>query len=75
MAPTSNFTFLETEYPQLAQLCMLAERSVFTDPTNTLLKLRLTAGQVARLMMDYEGLPQQDRRVWAEASTTLAGGH
>lgn len=38
---TSNFRFLNDEYPNLARLGALAERNVFDDPSTSLTKLRI----------------------------------
>lgn len=52
---TSNFSFLATEYPNLARLAMLAERNVFDDPSNALTKLRILSEKIALNIGEFEG--------------------
>lgn len=64
---TSNFSFLATQYPNLARLGLLAECNVFNDPSNTLTKLRIVAEKIALNIgqfegyTDFENLKQFDR--------------
>lgn len=45
----SNFKFLESNWPMLADLCKLAEKNIYQDSNTTLIKL----GMFAELMVDY----------------------
>lgn len=51
---TSNFEFLKEEYPSIASLAILAEKSLYSDPSNTLAKLRILAEKVTLFLMEYE---------------------
>ena len=57
---TSNFSFLATEYPNLARLGMLAERNVFDDPSNVLTKLRIFSEKIALNIGVFEGFTDFD---------------
>lgn len=48
----SNFSFLEDAYP----LGFLAERSVFTDASNTLVKLRVMSEKITDLLIQYDDI-------------------
>lgn len=52
----SNFAYISTEYPELANIGQLAERNVFIDPSTSLAKLRLLTEKMVRIIMDYEGI-------------------
>lgn len=52
----SNFTFLESTYPKLFLLAELAERSIWTDPANTLTKLRILSEKICLYLLEYEGI-------------------
>lgn len=51
----SNFEFLKSEYPSIASLGELAERSLYKDPSNTLSKLRIISERITLLLLQYEG--------------------
>lgn len=57
----SNFTHIETEYPQLAHIGQLAERNVYIDPNTTLSKLRLLLELLSKLIAQYEHIEGCDR--------------
>ena len=52
----SNFNFLAEEYPSIAKLGLLAEQSLYKDPSNTLSKLRIILEKVTQFIIKYEGL-------------------
>lgn len=52
---TSNFTFLEKEYPALFRLGILAEKNIYEDPSTTLTKLRIFSELIALMLGDFEG--------------------
>jgi type I restriction enzyme R subunit len=58
---TSNFSRIETEYPQLAHIGQLAERNVFIDPSTTLSKLRLLLELMSKLIAKYECIDDAER--------------
>ena len=64
---TSNFTFLEKEYPLLYRLGKLAEKNTFEDPSTTLTKLRILSEKITLMLGEFEGfhdfasLKQYDR--------------
>ena len=55
-----NFSFLVTEYPQLAHLGRLAEYNMYIDPSNALIKLRIFTEKVVAYIIDYEGVEHTD---------------
>jgi type I restriction enzyme R subunit len=57
----SNFRFLTAEYPNLARLGMLAEKNVFDDPSNSLIKLRIFSEKIALNIGDFEGMIEFDK--------------
>ena len=57
----SNFSHIETEYPQLAHIGQLAERNVFIDPSTTLSKLRLMLELMSKLIAKFECLDDAER--------------
>lgn len=62
---TTNFSFLETDYPELAKLAQLAERNCYDDPSTTLSKLRILTEKLAKLLISVEYLeePYDNRQV------------
>lgn len=52
---TSNFTFLEKEYPALFRLGILAEKNIYEDPSTTLTKLRIFSEQITLMLGEFEG--------------------
>lgn len=50
----SNFEFLKDEYPSIASLGVLAEKSLYDDPSNTLSKLRIIGEKLTLFMLEYE---------------------
>lgn len=57
----SNFEFLKNEYPSLASLGELAERSLYMDPSNTLSKLRIICEKITLYLLEYEGFSDYER--------------
>ena len=53
---TSNFIFLEKEYPSLYRLVLLAEKNVYEDPSTTLTKLRIFSEKITLMLADFEGV-------------------
>ena len=49
----SNFSFLEDAYPFISSL---DERSVFTDASNTLVKLRMMSEKITDLLIQYHDI-------------------
>ncbi len=58
---TTNFSHIETEYPQLAHIGQLAERNVFIDPSTTLSKLRLLMELMSKLIAKFECIDDAER--------------
>ena len=52
---TSNFIFLEKEYPALFRLGILAEKNIYEDPSTTLTKLRIFSEQITLMLGEFEG--------------------
>jgi type I restriction enzyme R subunit len=52
----SNFKFLSTEYPILANLGILAERYIHDDPNTTLFKLRLFGEKMVEMIFEIHQL-------------------
>ena len=53
----SNFKFLETEFPVLANFGNLAERYCYTDPNSCLMKLGMIGETIVNLMFTYDKIP------------------
>lgn len=53
----SNFKFLETEFPVLANFGKLAERYCYTDPNSCLMKLGMIGETIVNLMFTYDKIP------------------
>lgn len=58
----SNFEFLKQEYPSIATLGVLAERSLYSDPSNTLLKLRIISEKITLYILEYEGIDSSEAK-------------
>jgi type I restriction enzyme R subunit len=58
----SNFEFLKSEYPTIASLGELAEASLYTDPSNTLAKLRIISERITLFLLQYEGCSDYDSK-------------
>lgn len=54
---TSNFKFLETEFPVLANFGDLAEQYCYTDPNSCLMKLGMIGETIVNLMFTYDRIP------------------
>lgn len=54
---TSNFKFLESEFPVLANFGKLAEQYCYTDPNSCLMKLGMIGETIVNLMFTYDKLP------------------
>lgn len=54
---TSNFRFLETEFPVLANFGYLAEQYCYTDPNSCLMKLGMIGETIVNLMFTYDKIP------------------
>lgn len=53
----SNFKFLETEFPVLANFGNLAEQYCYTDPNSCLMKLGMIGETIVNLMFTYDKIP------------------
>ncbi|MDO5423290.1 MAG: type I restriction-modification system endonuclease [Eubacteriales bacterium] len=53
----SNFKFLETEFPVLANFGNLAEQYCYTDPNSCLIKLGMIGETIVNLMFTYDRIP------------------
>ena len=53
----SNFKFLETEFPSLAEFGNLAEQYCYTDPNSCLMKLGMIGETIVKLMFRYDKIP------------------
>lgn len=53
----SNFKFLETEFPVLANFGNLAEQYCYTDPNACLMKLGMIGETIVNLMFTYDKIP------------------
>lgn len=53
----SNFKFLETEFPVLANFGNLAEKYCYTDPNSCLMKLGMIGETIVNLMFTYDKIP------------------
>ena len=53
----SNFKFLETEFPVLANFGDLAEQYCYTDPNSCLMKLGMIGETIVNLMFTYDKIP------------------
>jgi len=58
----SNFTFLQTTYPDLFTLGELAEKLISIDPNSSLTKSRLFAEKLTALIWSFEELDATDVR-------------
>lgn len=56
----SNFTFLQTTYPDLFTLGELAEKLISIDPNSSLTKSRLFAEKLTALIWSFEELDATD---------------
>lgn len=54
---TSNFEFLEKEFPILANFGNLAEQYCYTDPNSCLMKLGMIGETIVNLMFTYDRIP------------------
>lgn len=52
----SNFSFLKTDYPYLAELGETAERLVHQDPAAAITKIRILSEKITELVLKIEGL-------------------
>ncbi|WP_347489811.1 type I restriction-modification system endonuclease [Desulfoscipio sp. XC116] len=57
MSP-SNFTFLASRWPTLAQLGELAEKNLHADPNTSLIKLRMFGEILSKIILSYENLEE-----------------
>lgn len=53
----SNFKFLETEFPVLANFGNLAEQYCYTDPNSCLMKLGMIGETIVNLIFTYDKMP------------------
>ena len=53
----SNFKFLESEFPVLANFGGLAEQYCYTDPNSCLMKLGMIGETIVNLMFTYDKIP------------------
>ena len=59
---TSNFNFLKDEYPSISSLGLLAEKSLYSDPSNTLAKLRIIGEKITLFMLEYENFSDYEQK-------------
>jgi Type I site-specific restriction-modification system, R (restriction) subunit and related helicases len=52
----SNFTFLESNFPVLAQIGNTAEEYLYSDPNSCLIKLGLLGETIVNLMMQFDSI-------------------
>lgn len=53
----SNFSFLDRDFPVLAQLGKTAEAYLYSDPNSCLMKLGMVGETIANLMFTYDKIP------------------
>ena len=53
----SNFKFLESEFPVIANFGGLAEQYCYTDPNSCLMKLGMIGETIVNLMFTYDRIP------------------
>ncbi len=53
----SNFKFLESDFPVLANFGGLAEQYCYTDPNSCLMKLGMIGETIVNLMFTYDKIP------------------
>lgn len=54
---TSNFNFLEQDFPVLSQLGKTAENYLYSDPNSCLMKLGMVGETITNLMFTYDRIP------------------
>lgn len=54
---TSNFEFLEKEFPVLANFGGLAEKYCYSDPNSCLMKVGMIGETIVNLMFTYDKIP------------------
>ena len=62
MLSDSNFEFLKDEYPSIASLGLLAEKSLYDDPNNTIAKLRIIGEKLTFFMLEYEDFSDYEHK-------------
>lgn len=60
MYATSNFDFLDSAYPKLASIGILAERNTYRDPSTSLVKLRLLSERITEFILNFEQIKEFD---------------
>lgn len=58
----SNFEFLKDDYPSIASLGILAEKSLYDDPNNTIAKLRIIGEKLTLFMLEYEDFSNYEHK-------------
>lgn len=58
MQTISNFDFLNSEYPNLAKIGLLAERNTYRDPSTSLVKLRLLSERITEFILNFEQIKE-----------------
>lgn len=53
----SNFSFLDRDFPVLAQLGKVAEAYLYSDPNSSLIKLGMVGEIITSLMFNYDKIP------------------
>ena len=53
----SNFTFLEKDFPVLANFGQMAEKYCLSDPNSCLMKLGMLGETIVNLMFTYDRIP------------------
>lgn len=54
----SNFTFLESQWSDLAKLGDLSEKYVYSDPNTSIIKQGMLAEIIVEYMLAYDGIPE-----------------
>ena len=61
---TSNFDFLEKEFPVLANFGRLAEQYCYSDSNSCLMKLGMIGETIVNLIFTYDKIPFPPLRDW-----------
>lgn len=56
----SNFTFLESHWPDLAKLGDLSEKYVYSDPNTSIIKQGMLAEILVKYMLAYDGIAEPE---------------
>ena len=56
----SDFSFLENKWPELADLVIIAEENLYSDPNTTMIKLRMFTEQIVDYIFAYDDLEEPE---------------